>query len=99
MGQYAAKLTEGHKALFKTYPDYKMVVYPTHRSAASPQRVYEATKRNATSAKLVPDGNGVSGALGGTPFPIPQSGRGGVLEPRHALSQRCRGAAGRAGAR
>jgi hypothetical protein len=74
MSQYAAKLSEGHKALFKTYPDYKMVVYPTHRSGASPQRVYEATKRNATSAKLVPDGNGFTGAIGGTPFPIPQAG-------------------------
>jgi len=74
LSQYAAKLTEGHKALFKTYPDYKMLVYPTHRSGASPERVYEATKRNATSAKLVPDGNGFSGAIGGTPFPIPQSG-------------------------
>jgi hypothetical protein len=51
-----------------------MVVYPTHRSGASPERVYEATKRNATSARLVPDGNGFSGALDGTPFPIPQSG-------------------------
>ncbi len=61
MEQYAAKLTEGHKALFKTYPDYKMIVYPTHRSGASPQRIYDATKRNATSAKLVPGGNGVSG--------------------------------------
>jgi len=28
LGQYAAKVTEGHKALFKTYPDYRMVVYP-----------------------------------------------------------------------
>jgi hypothetical protein len=74
LAQYAAKLSEGHKALFKAYPDYKMVVYPTHRSAAAPQHVYEATKRNATSAKLVPDGNGISGALAGTPFPIPQSG-------------------------
>jgi hypothetical protein len=74
MSQYAAKLSEGHKALLKTYPDYKMVVYPTHRSGASPQRVYEATKRNATSAKLVPDGNGFTGAIGGTPFPIPQAG-------------------------
>jgi len=74
MGQYAAKLTEGHKALFKTYPDYKMIVYPTHRSGASPASVYEATKRNATTAKLVPDGNGFSGAIGGTPFPIPQNG-------------------------
>jgi hypothetical protein len=74
MGQYAAKLTEGHKALFKAYPDYKMMVYATHRSGASPERVYEATKRNATAAKLVPDGNGFTGALSGTPFPIPQSG-------------------------
>jgi hypothetical protein len=74
MSQYAARLTEGHKALFKTYPDYKMVVYPTHRSAAAPESVYEGTKRNATTAKLVPDGNGFTGALGGIPFPIPQSG-------------------------
>ena len=74
VSQYAAKLSEGHKALFKTYPDYKMMVYPTHRSGASPQRVYEATKRNATTAKLVPDGNGFTGAIAGTPFPIPQSG-------------------------
>jgi hypothetical protein len=74
MAQYAAKLTEGYKALFKTYPDYKMIVYPTHRSGASPQSVYDATKRNATTAKLVPDGNGFTGAIGGTPFPIPQTG-------------------------
>ncbi len=72
--QYAAKLTEGHKALFKTYADYKMIVYPTHRSAAAPESVYEATKRIATTATLVPDGNGISGGVGGTPFPIPKSG-------------------------
>ena len=74
MAEYAAKLTEGHKALLKAYADYKMVVYPTHRSGASPESVYEATKRNATTARLVPDGNGFTGALGGTPFPIPQNG-------------------------
>src|SRR6201997_811467 len=74
LAQYAAKLTEGQKALFKAYPDYKMIVYPTHRSGASPERVYEATKRNATTAKLVADGNGFTGAVDGTPFPIPQSG-------------------------
>jgi hypothetical protein len=74
LGQYAARLTEGHKALFKTYPDYKMIVYPTHRSAASAEHVYEATRRNATSGKLVPDGNGITGALAGVPFPIPQAG-------------------------
>ena len=74
MAQYAARLTEGHKALLKTYPDYKMLVYPTHRSGASPERVYEATKRIATTARLVPDGNGFTGAVDGTPFPIPQNG-------------------------
>jgi Protein of unknown function (DUF1329) len=74
LAQYGAKLTEGHKALFKTYPDYKMVVYPTHRTAAAPQRIYDATKHYATTAKLAPDGNGVTGVIGATPFPIPQSG-------------------------
>ncbi|MGO9851244.1 MAG: DUF1329 domain-containing protein [Steroidobacteraceae bacterium] len=74
LSQYATRLSDGQKALFKTYPDYKMIVYPTHRSAASPEHVYEATKRNATSGRLVPDGNGITGALGGVPFPIPQSG-------------------------
>jgi len=72
--QYASKLTEGHKALFRKYADYKMLVYPTHRSAAVPQSVYDATKRNATTGKLVPDGNGVTGAIGGVPFPIPKVG-------------------------
>jgi len=74
LAQYAAKLTEGHKALFKTYPDYKMEVYPTHRSASAPERIYEGTKRIATTATLVPDGNGVTGAVGGIPFPIPKVG-------------------------
>ncbi|TLZ24456.1 MAG: DUF1329 domain-containing protein [Gammaproteobacteria bacterium] len=72
--QYASKLTEGHKALFRKYADYRMLVYPTHRSAAAPQSVYDATKRNATTGKLVPDGNGVTGAIGGVPFPIPKVG-------------------------
>jgi hypothetical protein len=74
MSQYAAKLTEGHKKLLQTYPDYKIVVYPTHRSAAQPQRIYDATKRIATTAALVPGGNGVTGAAEGIPFPIPKQG-------------------------
>jgi len=45
MGEHAAKLTEGHKALLKTYPDtFKMNVYPTHRTAAAPQHIYDATR-------------------------------------------------------
>ena len=73
-GQYAGKLTEGHKKLFETYKDYKMIVYPTRRSAAFPQRIYDATKRVATTANLAPGGNGVTGAVEGIPFPIPKQG-------------------------
>jgi len=74
MGQYADKLTEGHKKLLQAYPDYKLIVYPTHRSAAYPQRIYDATKRVATTANLAPGGNGVTGAAEGVPFPIPKQG-------------------------
>jgi hypothetical protein len=75
MGQYSARLTEGHKKLLQTYRNtFKMIVYPTHRSAAAPQRIYDATKRIATTAELAKGGNGVTKAGEGIPFPIPQSG-------------------------
>jgi Protein of unknown function (DUF1329) len=75
MTEHADKLTEGHKALLKTYPDsFKMNIYPTHRSAAAPQHVYDATKQIAAAAKLTADGNGVDNAIIGIPFPIPSNG-------------------------
>jgi hypothetical protein len=75
MGQYGNKLTEGHKKLLQTYRNsYKMLVYPTHRSGAAPQRIYDATKRIATTAELAQGGNGVVKAGEGIPFPIPKSG-------------------------
>jgi len=72
--QYGTQLSEGHKALLKTYPSFKMNVYPSRRSASAPQRVYDATARNLTRAKLVNNGNGVEGAVGGPPFPTPKTG-------------------------
>ena len=75
MSKYAAQLTAGHEALLTTYKSsYFMNVYPSHRSAAFPQRIYDATKANATSAQLTGGGNGVTGAIIGVPFPIPSSG-------------------------
>jgi hypothetical protein len=75
MGKYDAQLTEGHKALLGKYKDtYFMNVYPSRRSAAFPQRIYDATKQNATTANTKPSGNGVTGAIIGIPFPIPKSG-------------------------
>lgn len=74
MDKYADKLTEGHKALLKSYSDYKMNIYPTHRSAAAPQRIYDATRQYAATATLTQDGNGVEGTVNGIPFPIPANG-------------------------
>ncbi|SDS56646.1 DUF1329 domain-containing protein [Opitutus sp. GAS368] len=72
--KYADKLTAGQLALLKAYADYKMPVYPTHRSASNPQRIYDATKQYATTAALTAGGNGITGAVIGIPFPIPQNG-------------------------
>ena len=74
MGQYAAVLTEGHKKLLQQYPTYKLNVYPTRRSGAAPQRIYDATKRIAVTAELASGGNGVLNAGEGIPFPIPTEG-------------------------
>ena len=73
-GQYGGKLTAGHAAVLKAYPGYKLVVYPSRRSASNPQRIYDATRQNVATARLVSDGNGISGAIGGVPFPFPQNG-------------------------
>jgi hypothetical protein len=72
--QYESKLAAGILALLKAYPDYKLIVYPSRRSASNPQRIYDATKANVATAKLVSDGNGISGAIVGVPFPLPDNG-------------------------
>ncbi len=75
MAEHADKLTAGHQAMLSTYDSFKMKIYPTRRSASAPQRIYDATKKIATTATLTTDGNGVSGAIHGIPFPIPQNGQ------------------------
>ena len=73
LAQYEKFLTEGHKALFRTYPTYKMVVYPTVRNAFFPDEIYAATIKNASTATLTGTDK-VEGAELGFPFPIPQGG-------------------------
>lgn len=71
--QYAGQLTEGTRAMLKRYPDsYRLDVYPSHRTAAAPQWVYDNTRANVGRARM--DGDQVKGAYGGIPFPIPQTG-------------------------
>ena len=74
LGQYESKLTAGSVSLLKAYADYKLIVYPTRRSANAPQRIYDATKANATTGTLANNGNSFENALTGIPFPLPASG-------------------------
>lgn len=70
-GEYADLLSEGHKAMFAKYKTFRMDIYPTRRSASFPQRIYDATKVNATQCTLVADGEGLRNCVAGIPFPIP----------------------------
>ncbi|MCG2750363.1 MAG: DUF1329 domain-containing protein [Desulfobacteraceae bacterium] len=74
MGQYADQLSEGAKWLLNKYPDtFRMDVYPTRRSAAQPQWIYDNAYQNALNASSTEDRLGILDAHGGTPFPIPQN--------------------------
>lgn len=75
MAQYADKLSDGQKAMLQKYPTYRIDVYPTHRTAASPQYVYDNAFRNATRATLTAGPAPLpTGAFGAVPFPIPKTG-------------------------
>ncbi|MCY1392021.1 hypothetical protein D3C76_618750 [compost metagenome] len=72
---YGDKLTEGAKVLIKKLPNFRIDVYPTHRTVAFPQFVLDNTMKNATQARLGgASGLQLEGARAGIPFPIPQSG-------------------------
>ena len=73
---YAGALPEGLKALLARDPDFRMDVYPTHRTAGYPPGIIAAIARNARSAHAVPAGceYGIAGAAGGIPFPHPANG-------------------------
>ncbi|MBO9649103.1 MAG: DUF1329 domain-containing protein [Variovorax sp.] len=74
MGEYADKLTEGTKTLLKTYPTFRVDVYPTHRTVAFPKFVIDNTAKSAVNAKTVNDGRSIEGVHAGFPFPIPKTG-------------------------
>ena len=67
---YGDKLSVGQQAMFQKYPDWRMIVYPTRRSASNPQRTYEMTMKNALTGELVGEGDGVAKVAEGIPFPI-----------------------------
>jgi hypothetical protein len=73
--KYAGKLSAGQLAMLRQAKDYRMDVYPSHRTCGVPDFVAANTRKNAGTATL--DANGWSlkeAAVPGYPFPIPATG-------------------------
>ena len=73
--EHADKLSAGQLELLKRNPDYYLDIFPSHRTAALPQDVLDATVRNATTCETLNNGLTLSPECrGGVPFPIPKTG-------------------------
>jgi Protein of unknown function (DUF1329) len=68
--KYADKLTAGTIYKLKSYPAFKVTVYPTHRSFSAPQYIYDAAIANAKTAKIGPDGESPEDSVNTIPFPL-----------------------------
>ncbi|MCC5854968.1 MAG: DUF1329 domain-containing protein [Idiomarina sp.] len=74
LDQYRERLSPGQIAMFERYESYRMHVYPTHRTAAYPEALYDVVRQNAVNASLVEGGSGLQGFENVIPFPIPSNG-------------------------
>ena len=73
--QYADKLSPGQKAMFQKYPKTMQIpVYKGHRDFRYSDEVCAAIKKNATTAEMVTDGQGIKSLGGAISFPIPKNG-------------------------
>lgn len=73
MADYSENLTPGMQAMLQKYPQFRMPVYPTHRTASLPNEVEARVKEQAVKVQL--NGFGLENLNGSsTPFPIPQNG-------------------------
>ena len=72
--QFQGALTATTAELLKRFPDFRVDLYPTHRSVALPQAGLDNTRKNALSATTLAGGMAVDKVLPGIPFPIPKSG-------------------------
>ena len=74
VGQYADKLSDGQKAMFKRFPDtYRIPVYQSRRDFRYPDQICEVAKKNALEAELIDGGLGYTGYKGPIGFPIPKA--------------------------
>ncbi len=89
--KYKEKLSPGLMAMLKKYPNFQMPIYPTRRSFANPQAVYDATK--AQAGKVTTKGHSLQNYTApGTPFPVPATGLEAIYNHQaryHGSYKRC----------
>lgn len=71
LAQYKDLLSPGQQAMFARFPDYRMRVFPTHRSARLPQKYVDESRENLNKVTLADGGYGLQNYHFGIPFPIP----------------------------
>ncbi len=75
MREYAENLSAGHLALLEQFPSsFRIVVYPSRRSASHPEHVLDSTNQYKSQARIVDNGAGLEGSVIGIPFPQPENG-------------------------
>jgi hypothetical protein len=91
LSQYASLLSDGVKSLIQN-TGLSLQVFPTHRTAAAPQWVYDNIVANSTRAQLnEADGRtGFTGAYGGIPFPMPDTSNPLSAGAQIIWNHRCR---------
>lgn len=73
MSQYTKLLGAGYQAMLQKFPDYKMLVYPSHRTAALPAAEYAQIRQEAATVALLPNGAGLANyEKTSVPFPLPK---------------------------
>ncbi|MEN0105491.1 MAG: DUF1329 domain-containing protein [Pseudomonas sp.] len=71
VAQYTAVLSAGQQAMFKRFPDYRMPIYPSHRSSTLPTAYLDESRANLSKVSLAQNGYGVQGYNYGVAFPQP----------------------------
>jgi len=73
--KYADKLSAGQVAMLKQRKDYRMDVYPSHRTCGVPDFVAANTRKNVGTARRNDDGWSLKEAtVPGYPFALPSNG-------------------------
>lgn len=71
VAQHKDILSPGQQAMFVRFPNYRMTVYPSHRSANIPQSDQEQALINLGKTELADKGYGLKSYGYGIPFPQP----------------------------